>query len=69
MTKTIKTNYEYGGLNSVETNLIKTENENLILKIVCTESNGTQKIKEYKLNYSPNWNNKEFLFAINKLIK
>lgn len=63
----IKTNYEYNGLNSIETSLIKTEDKNLILEIIYTESNGIQKIKEYKIDFSPNWNNKEFLFAINKL--
>lgn len=63
----IKTNYECNGLNSIETNLIKTKDKNLILEIIYTKSNGIQKIKEYKLGYSLNWNNKEFLFAINKL--
>ena len=68
MNKILKSYYETNGLNSIETKLTK-ENGRLCLEIICTQLNTTQSYTKYKLDYKPNWKNKEFLYALNKLTK
>ena len=67
-TITLKQNCESMGLNSIDRRIEKTGDKISLIKIVTNNNPFKQEIREWKLNYAPNWNNEEFLWNLKELI-